>query len=333
MDALPIGEETGLPYSSEVRGTAADGQPIGVMHACGHDLHMTCLVGAAAWASSHRQSWRGTILFVGQPAEERGGGAKAMLKAGLYERFPVPAFALALHTMAELPTGVVGHRAGFAMANVDSCDITMFGRGGHGSAPHRTIDPIVQAARLVVDLQAIVAREIDPFEPAVVTVGSIHGGSKHNIIGDRCQLQLTLRSYSPAVRAHLMEAVKRYAEAVARGARAREPTVEFSEALPAVHNDPPLTARVVAAVGRELGEGSLREVPQVMGAEDFGLFGSERIPVCMLRLGTVDPERLEKLQREDALPSLHSARYYPDARASIATGVRALAAAIAELLR
>jgi hippurate hydrolase len=333
MDALPIAEDTGLPYSSEVRGQAADGQPIGVMHACGHDLHMACLVGVAGWAANHRESWRGTILFVGQPAEERGGGAKMMLAAGLYERFPVPAFALALHTMAELPTGVIGYREGYAMANVDSVDITMYGRGGHGSAPHRTIDPIVQAARLVNDLQSIVAREIDPLEAAVVTVGSIHGGSKHNIIPDRCQLQLTLRSYSPAVREHLLAAVKRHAEAVALGARAPAPTVEYSEPLPAVRNDPGLTRRVVAALQRELGEERVQEVPQVMGAEDFGLFGNERIPVCMLRVGTVDPGRLERLLAQDALPSLHSSKYYPDARPAIATGVRALAAALRDLLQ
>ncbi|MCA8976212.1 MAG: amidohydrolase [Planctomycetes bacterium] len=333
MDALPIAEQTGLPYASPPAGTAADGQPIGVMHACGHDVHMTCLVGTARWAAAHRDAWHGTLLLVGQPAEERGAGAKAMMAAGIYDRVPKPDFLIALHTFADGPTGTVGVRPGFALANVDSVDITMFGRGGHGSTPHKTIDPIVQAAQFVTAAQTIVAREIDPLQPAVVTVGSIHGGSKHNIIGDRCHLQLTLRSYDPKVRQHLMEAVARLARSVAEGARAPAPEVTFSEGLPSLYNSPELTAKVRAALCSELGESNVFETPASMGAEDFGLLAPEGIPVCMFQLGTVAPDRLARLRAEGAVPALHSALYHPDARAAIRTGVRAHCATLAALMR
>ncbi|HLQ38287.1 MAG TPA: amidohydrolase [Planctomycetota bacterium] len=332
MDALPIAEQTGLEFAAPHQGTSADGQPVGVMHACGHDLHMTNMVGAARWLATHQPQWRGTLVFVGQPAEERAGGAKAMLAAGLLERFPRPLWALAAHTAADLPADSIGMRSGFAMANVDSCDITMFGRGGHGASPHLAIDPILQAATLVVELQSIVAREVDPVEPSVVTVGAIHGGSKHNIIDDRCSLQLTLRSYSPKVRALLMAAVERKARAVADGARAPAPKVEFSEPTPALANDRQLTARLDAVFKQTLGADHVVEVPPTMGAEDFGRFGDAGVPICMFRIGTIARDRLQQLQQAGNLPPLHSARYWPDLRPALRTGLLATIAALRALL-
>ena len=328
MDALPVAEETGLPYASSVRAASADGRAIGTMHACGHDLHMTCLLGAAAWFAQHPDAYRGTLVFQFQPAEERAGGMKAMLADGLLTRFPRPAWALALHTAHDLPTGVVGIRAGFAMANVDSCDITVFGKGGHGAAPHLTIDPIVQAAQLVLDLQTIVSREIDPLEACVITVGAIAGGNKHNIVPDQCQLQATVRSYTAAVRERMLAAIERKAKAVAASYGAPPPKVEFSEATPALQNHAALTAVVRAGLEAGLGAANVREVPPAMVAEDFGRLLAEDIPLCMFRLGTVAPARLQQLQQAGGAPVLHSAKYWPDYQDALRTGVRALVAAV-----
>ncbi|MBK8101283.1 MAG: amidohydrolase [Planctomycetes bacterium] len=333
LDALPIAEATGLPFASPHEGKAADGSPVGKMHACGHDLHMTNLVGTARWFAAHKDLWRGTLVLVAQPAEERAGGAKAMLADGLLTRFPRPAWAVAVHTAAELPADQIGIRPGFAMANVDSCDITLTGRGGHGASPHLTIDPIVMAARLVLDLQTIVGREIDPVEPAVVTVGAIAGGSKHNIIDDHCRLQITLRSYSPTVREQLKAAVVRKAKATAASAGASEPIVEFSEPTVALRNDEPLAAKVAAAARAELGNDAVIEIPPTMGAEDFGQIGTAGIPICMFRLGTVARDRLATHLRRGDLPPLHSARYYPDVEQALPTGVRATVAIVRSLLR
>jgi amidohydrolase len=332
MDALPIAEETGLPWASRIRAESEDGRAIGIMHACGHDVHMASLVGTVRWLHAHRQAWRGTLVCIGQPAEERAGGARAMLGAGLLERFPRPAWGIALHCSADLPTGTVGVRAGYAMANVDSVDITMFGRGGHGASPHLAIDPIVQAAQLVLDLQTIVTREIDPIEPAVITVGSIRGGSKHNIIDDSCHLQVTVRSYAPKVREQIRAAIVRKAEAVAASHRADPPKVEFSEPLAALHNDPDLTAKVTVALRKALGADRVVEVPPIMGAEDFAEFGRAGVPICMFRLGTIAPERLARLQREGGVPPLHSARYHPDAAESLRAGIRATTAIVLDLM-
>ncbi|MGE0378763.1 MAG: M20 family metallopeptidase, partial [Planctomycetaceae bacterium] len=244
LDALPVTEETGLPYASQVRAINEDGVEAGVMHACGHDIHMTNLIAVARYLSGHRDQWQGTIVLVGQPAEERGGGAKAMLDDGLFTRFPRPDFAVALHVDSFVPAGMVGYRGGYSLAGVDSCDITAKGRGGHGAYPHGCIDPIVQAAQLVVDLQTIVSREISPLEPAVITVGSIHGGTKHNIIPDTCHLQLTIRTYSPEVREQIKAAIIRKANAVARSYRAPDPEIQFDEGTPSLFNDERLTARI-----------------------------------------------------------------------------------------
>lgn len=328
MDALPIAEETGLPYASEVRATSAEGRAIGTMHACGHDLHMTCLVGAAQWIVANPESFTGTLVFQLQPAEERSGGMKAMLADGLLTRFPRPAWAIALHTASDLENDRVGVRAGVAMANVDSCDITLFGKSGHGAAPHLTIDPVVMAAQLVLDLQTIVSREIDPLEPCVVTVGAINGGNKHNIVPDECRLQATVRSLTEPVRAKMLAAIERKAKAVAMSFGAREPKVEFSEPSPALRNHEALTATVRAGLVAAFGAEKVVDVPQAMVAEDFGRLAMENVPLCMFRLGTIAPERLAAMQAAGDVPSLHSARYHPDFDVAIRTGVRALVAAV-----
>lgn len=329
MDALPIAEETGLPYASKVRAESADGRAIGVMHACGHDLHMTCLLGAAAWFAAHPEAYRGTLVFQLQPAEERSGGMKAMIADGLLTKFPRPQWALSLHTAANLAVGQVGVCAGPAMANVDSCDITMFGKGGHGAAPHLTIDPIVQAAQLVMDLQTIVSREIDPVQACVITVGSIQGGNKHNIVPDQCHLQLTVRSYTDAVRTHMLAAIERKAKAVAASAAAPAPKVEWSEHTPLLVNDRALAATLRAAFALAFGSENAPEYAASMTAEDFGRLAAENIPLVQFRLGTVAAARLQDLQQRGELPGLHSAKYYPDYAQALRVGVRALVVGVA----
>jgi hippurate hydrolase len=333
MDGLPVTEATDLPYASTVTTKDDAGDTVGVMHACGHDVHMTCLVGAAIWLNTHRDRWRGTVVLVAQPAEEKIGGAEKMLDDGLYTRFPRPVAALALHVTHDLETGKVAYTSGPALAGSTSVDIVVRGRGGHGAMPQNTVDPIVLASLLVLDLQTIVSREVSPLEPAVVTVGSIHGGSKHNIIPSEVHLQLTLRNYKPEVREQLIEGIRRRASALATAHRAPEPTVTIGETTPVTVNTPELVARVVPSLERALGPDNVSVVEPLMGAEDFGLFGRDGVPTFMFRLGTIAPERLARLRAESpALPSLHSPVYYPDADASIATGVRALTAAVCQLL-
>ena len=334
MDALPVPEKTGLSYKSKIFVQNEDGQAAGIMHACGHDIHMTNLIGTARYLAAHKDQWKGRVMLIGQPAEERSGGARAMLKAGLFEKFGKPDYAFALHVTNELETGKIGFGSGPVMANVDSVDVTMYGRGGHGAKPHTTIDPIVQAAQLVLQLQTIVSREIAPTEPSVITVGSIQGGAKHNIIPSRCHLQLTVRSYSDEVREHLKKAIVRKAKAVALGARAPEPTIAFSEGTPALINDAKLVERSVKAVRRAVGERSVVRMGRGMTAEDFGRFGRAGVPIFMFRLGSITPQRMAKIRaRGEQPPSLHSPFYYPDPRQTLRTGVTAMTAAVLGILR
>jgi amidohydrolase len=333
LDALPVTEETGLEYASKVKTKNDDGTTVGAMHACGHDIHITNLIGLARYAASHRDEWNGTLMLIGQPAEERVDGAVAMLKDGLYTKFPKPQFAVALHVEGDLEAGKVSFRAGYAFANSDSCDITMRGRGGHGSKPDACIDPILQAAQLVVDLQSIVSREVTPFQPAVITVGSIHGGTKHNIISDACKLQLTIRSYTPEVRKQLRDAIERKAKAVAESSRAPEPLVTYDEGTAAVFNDEALTARIVGGFVDHLGKENVVPSERVMGAEDFGEYAIGGVPIFMFRLGSVDAERLKKYAAEGVkAPSLHSSKYFPTPEPTLRTGVRASVIAIRELM-
>lgn len=334
LDALPVTEQTGLVFSSKLKTTAADGNESGVMHACGHDIHMSNMIGTARYLAANKDRWRGTVMFIGQPAEEKGGGAQAMLADGLFKRFKQPDLALALHCDSTLPTGKIGFRAGYALANVDSVDITLTGKGGHGAYPHTTIDPIVMAAHLILDLQTIVSREIKPTDPAVVTVGSIHAGTKHNVISGSCHLQLTVRSYSPQVRKQLQAAIERKAKAVAASHNAPEPKIEFSDGTPAMFNDEALVARVVPTFRRVLGEANVESAEPSMGGEDFSEYGLAGVPIFMYWVGTVEPQRLAGYRRVGQMPpSLHSPVYYPDAEQTLRTGLLTMISATLDLLK
>ncbi len=333
MDALPVAEQTDLPYASKVRTRDARGATVGVMHACGHDVHMTNLVGVARYLAAHRDRWAGTAVFLFQPAEELGAGAEAMLNDGLLSRVPRPDFAVALHVSSDVPTGQIQCRPGYALANVDSIDIVIKGRGGHGASPETTIDPIVIAARLVLDLQTIVGREVKPIDPAVVTVGSIHGGTKHNIIPSECRLQLTLRSLTPQIRQQLQDAVRRKAMAAAASAGAPEPSIEVTEGTPAMFNDPKLTERVTATLRRVMGETNVVEGEPAMGGEDFGRYGLAGVPICMFRLGAVSQKRLDEYAAKKIPPvSLHSPVFYPDIEEALSVGVPAMISVALDLL-
>ncbi len=333
LDALPVTEQTQLPFASTRKVELPGGTTAGVMHACGHDLHMTNLVATARCLSQHRGDWSGTLMVIAQPAEERGAGAKAMLKDGLFDRFPKPDYAVALHVAGDKRAGEVAMLAGYALANVDSVDIKVKGRGGHGSAPHTTIDPIVQAADLVMSLQTIVSREVKPIEPAVVTVGSIHGGTKHNIIGNECHLQITVRSYSESVRQSVLAAIKRKAEAVAKSYDAPPPEVSVSEGTPSLKNDADLTARLQSVFKEAIGQENVVAAEPSMGGEDFSQYGRAGVPIVMYRLGTVLPTRLARFEELGVPPpSLHSSRYYPDVEPSLRAGITTMTAAALELL-
>jgi len=333
MDALPVVEETGLSYASKVKTRDKAGREVGVMHACGHDIHMTSFIGTARWLTDHRDRWSGTVVLVGQPAEEAVDGARGMLADGLYTRFPKPDFALALHCRPDEPIGTVSYSSGPALASSTSLSIIIRGKGGHGAWPHRTIDPIVLAAFVIVDLQTIVSREIDPSEPAVVTVGSIHGGTKHNIIPDEVKLQLTLRSFSEPVRQQLIAGIKRRAMALAQAHHAPEPTVEVEESTPPTINTPALVGRIVPAFVETLGPANVKPAKPVMGAEDFALYSEGNVPIFMFWLGTLSPERIKAAtSKGETPPALHSAKYYPEPGPSIATGIRAMTAAVVRLL-
>jgi hippurate hydrolase len=336
MDALPVTEQTGLAYASKVRVRDKNDNEVGVMHACGHDMHMTCAIGVARVMASMKDRWRGTLIIIGQPAEEIGTGARLMLAAGLFKKFPKPDYCLALHCDATRPHGTVGYTEGRAYANVDSVDIIVKGKGGHGASPHMTVDPIVLAARIVLDLQTLVSRETNPIDPAVVTVGSIHGGSKHNIIPSEVKLQLTVRSTKDKVRKHLLDGIKRIAEGCAKAANAPAPVVKVdeSEYTPALYNEPALTKRVVGVFKDALGAEKVAERPAVMGGEDFSRYGRKTgIPIFLFWLGTVAPEKVAEAAKEGApLPSLHSPLYAPVPEPSLRTGVTAMSLAVLDLM-
>ncbi|NMH66602.1 amidohydrolase [Shewanella salipaludis] len=339
IDALPVTEETGKPYASTVTALDADNKRVGVMHACGHDIHMTSLIGTAQQLLKHKAQWQGTLMLVAQPAEEVGGGAKAMLKQGLFSRFPTPDQVLGLHVSAAIPAGKVGIVSGYALASVDSVDISIKGKGGHGAYPQLTIDPVVLAARTVLALQTIASREVSPLEPNVVTVGSIHGGAKHNIISDEVKLQLTLRSYNPKVREQQIAAIKRISRGIAISAGLPEELmpvvyVHEDETIPSTYNDPRLAARVKASIEAELGADQVLEVPPVMAGEDFGLYGrtQEQLPITLFWLGGVAPAAYAASQASgESLPSLHSSKFAPDYPLTISTGVRAMSRSAMDL--
>ena len=334
LDALPVTEATGLPFASRVRVKDSTGAEVGVMHACGHDLHMSAWLGTATILAKDRKSWRGALVLVGQPAEELGVGAKAMIADGVLSKFPKPDFALAIHDDARRPAGEIGLLAGSIMTNVDYLDITVHGRGGHGARPETTIDPVVIASRIVVTLQTIVARENSPFDPAVVTVGSIHGGTKHNIIPDETKLQLTVRSFTNDVRERLIDAVERIANAEALAGNApRAPTITRQKTAEALINDPELTARLSGALRRNLGADQVREAQREMIGEDFTEWHIAGVPSVTLRIGAVSREKFDAAEKGGTpLPSLHSALFAPDLEPTLKAAIAAEVTALRELL-
>lgn len=335
MDALPVREQTGLPYASRVTMKDITGETVPVMHACGHDVHMSAWIGTATLLAKHRNLWKGTVMFIGQPAEERVTGAKAMLADGLFERFPKPDVALAIHDYAYLPAGAVGITPGYALANSDSVDLTVYGAGGHGAAPHTTVDPIVIAARIVNTLQTIKARELDPLTPAVITVGSFHGGAKHNIIPDEVKLQLTVRSYEPEVRKHLLEAIERIAKAEAAAARApKEPVMKVVESTRSTYNDPALSARVEKILRPVLGEANVQKPRQELVGEDFSEYIHAGVPGLLLWVGAVEQKKYDQWKAGGPkLPSLHSPFFAPDREPTLKTAILAETLAALELIR
>lgn len=339
MDGLPVIEQTGLPYASKRRAVPATGIETGVMHACGHDTHMAAWIGTAQILAERRDQWSGTLVMILQPAEEIGEGAKAMLDDGLYTRFPKPDYVLAFHDAAQAPAGFIGYANGFALANVDSVDIVVPGVGGHGAYPHTTKDPVVLASSIVMRLQTLVSRELNPTDSAVVTVGSFQAGSKHNIIPDEARLQITVRSYSDAARKQLLEGIARIArgEAIAAGMpEDKMPRVTIADPYtPATFNTLELTNRVAALLKPRF-EGRVFEVPPVMGGEDFSQFyraDRENVESLILWVGGVRSAEWEKAQKgEITLPSLHSPFWAPDAPVVIATATEALTAATLDLM-
>ena len=339
MDGLPVIEQTGLPYASKRRAVPATGVETGVMHACGHDTHMTAWIGTAQQLSQRKSEWSGTLVMILQPAEEIGEGAKAMLDDGLYTRFPKPDYVLGFHDAAQFPAGHIGYSKGFALANVDSVDVVVPGIGGHGAYPHTTKDPIVIAASIVTRLQTLVSRELDPQEPAVVTVGSFQAGSKHNIIPDEARLQITVRSYADETRKHLLDGIARIARGEALAAGMPEdklPRVTVQDPYtPATYNTPEFTDRVMAGLKTRF-EGRVMETPAVMGGEDFSQFyraDRENVESLIFWVGGVKAAEWEKAQKgEIQLPSLHSPFWAPDAPVVIATATEAMTAATLELM-
>jgi hippurate hydrolase len=341
MDALPVKEETGLPYASKAVAKNDEGKEVHVMHACGHDAHISMFIGVARALAKLKDQWHGTIIFVGQPAEELGSGARALLKAGLYEKFGRPDFALGFHDKADLQTGHIGVTEGYTYANVDSVDVTVRGVGGHGAYPYTTKDPVVLAAEMINTWQTIASRENNPLNPIVVTVGSIHGGTKHNIIPDEVKMQLTVRTYKPDVRERVLAAIDRVAQgiAVAGGVppeRAPIVTVSKDQFTPSTYNNPELTKRLVAVWKKSLGDENVEIVAPTMGGEDFSEFSlpDHSIPAVDFHVGAVAPEKIaESKNTGTPLPSLHSSKFAPLPEPTIRTGIISMTAAVMELMK
>jgi len=341
MDGLPVVEQTGLPFASKVRATARSGVETGVMHACGHDTHITTWLGTARRLAAAKGQWSGTLVMILQPGEETGEGAKAMLDDGLYTRFPKPQYALAFHDATTLPAGAIGVTNGYALANVDSVDILVKGIGGHGAYPQTTKDPIVLASRIVMALQTLVSRENNPLDPAVVTVGSFHAGAKHNIISDEAKLQLTVRSYKPEVRRLLLDGIRRIVqgEAIAAGMpQDRMPvvTIREGEYTPATFNTDALSRRTLALFQQHFGPERATATPAVMGGEDFSRFwlADKSIESVIFWVGGTPKAKWDAAGGDtQKLPSLHSPFWAPDAEAVISTATEAMTVAALDVLK
>jgi amidohydrolase len=341
LDALPVEEETGLPYASKVVAKNDEGKDVHVMHACGHDVHVAAFIGTARALGKLKDQWHGTIVFVAQPAEEIGAGARALLKDGLYDRFGKPNFALGFHDKADLQTGHIGVTEGYTSANVDSVDVTVRGVGGHGGYPHKTKDPIVLAAEIINAWQTIVSRENNPIDPVVITVGSIHGGTKHNIIPDEVKMQITVRTYKSKVRERVLADIDRIAKGCAAAAGIPPelaPIVNVSKDLvaPAMYNDPELTKRLVAVWKKSLGNENVEMVDPTMGGEDFSEYGlsDHSIPAVNFHFGAVEPAKIaDYKQGGKELPTLHSSKFAPVPEPTIRAGVIGMTTAVLELMK
>ena len=338
MDALPVKEMTGLPWASKVNGHDSQGTETAVMHACGHDLHMTVWNGTLSALVALKDKWHGTIVAVAQPAEEVSGGSEQMIKDGLFSRFPTPDYALCFHVAPDMPAGTTGYCPGAIFAGVNSIDIRVFGVGGHGAMPHKTIDPIVLAARMIMDYQTIVSREINPVAPAVVTVGSIHGGTKHNIIPGEVDLKLTVRFFTDDIYRQILSALKRISDNLAYSAGLREdqlPQITVAdEYTPPVTNDPDLVSMAVKSMGSILGKENVIKVDPSTVAEDFGKYGltPEKVRIALFWLGGVSPSVYNESREKDLmLPALHSSNFLPDFRPAYTTGVTAMSRTIIDL--
>lgn len=341
LDALPVEEKTGVPYASRITMKNDAGQEVPVMHACGHDIHITTMLGTARVLASLKDQWHGTLILIGQPAEETIDGASALLSDGLYTRFPRPDFAIALHDSADLETGKIGYTPGYAMASSTSVDIKIRGIGAHGSRPDAAKDPIVVAAQVILALQTIVSRENSPLDPAVITVGSIHGGTKHNIIPDEVNLQITVRAYREEVRQKLLSSIERVTKGIAIAAGipndlAPVVVVSPTEQTPAMYNDPELTERLALVFVRALGPENVIKAQQLMASEDFSRYSLEghQIPSLIFWVGAVDPARLKESKATGTpLPTLHSALFAPVPEPTIRTGIKAMTSAVLELMK
>ena len=336
LDALPVAEKTGLPFASSVTTKNTAGQLVPVMHACGHDIHMSAWAGTARFMAEHTDRWRGTLMLVGQPAEEALGGAVAMLQDGLFTRFPRPDFALSLHDDDTMPAGTIGYHAGLFRAMSDRVEITVYGRGGHAAMPHNTIDPVVLAARIVLSLQTIVSRENNPSDPVVITVGSIHGGTQGNIIPDEVKLELSVRTLTPQVRTRTLAAIRRIAKGEAdAGGAPREPLVTAPAVAPLpVVNDPALISRLAGALKTALGDQNVVEMPAKMTSEDFAQYGAAGVPSALLHIGAVNRAKLEESRRSGIpVPAPHSPEWAPDFEPTLKGAIRAEVTTLLELLR
>jgi amidohydrolase len=333
LDALPVAEKTGATFASTVVTKNLAGATVPVMHACGHDLHMTAWMGTARWMVEHRQQWHGTLMLVGQPAEESTSGADAMLKDGLFTRFPKPDYVIGLHDDDSMPAGTIGFHAGPFRAISISPTLTMYGRGGHGAMPFNTIDPVVMAARTVMSLQTIVSRENNPMDPVVLTIGSIHGGTQGNVIPDEVTLGLNIRTYSDETQKRVLAAVMRIARAEAAAAGAsREPTMTMPESGHVVVNDPALTRRVAAALQKAMGTQQVIEMPAKMTSEDFAEFGRAGVPALLLHVGAVSPAKLAESRRTGVpVPAPHSPEWLPDLEPTLKAAIRSETVALLDL--